>query len=107
MGKYASITRTGRNEDFNLHVKRGFVEGHEHIHKFGYGGIEYVYPTSAGPCLVASTTAVDTGSKITIQGLDEDYNQITNIVTLNGTTTVATSGTFFRVFRAFISNDVS
>lgn len=120
MGKYASITRTGRNEDFNLHVKRGFVEGHEHIHKFGYnstvstterpvwdGAIEYVYPTSAGPCLVVSTTAVDTGSKITVQGLDQDYNQITNIVTLNGTTTVATSGTFFRVFRAFISNDVS
>lgn len=120
MSKYSSITRTGKHEDFNLHVKRGFVEGHDHIHKFGYnptvsvverpvwdGAIEYVYPTSAGPCLVASTTTTDTSSEITVIGLDQDYNEITNIVTLNGTTTVATSGSYIRVFRAFVSNDVS
>jgi hypothetical protein len=38
--------------------------------------------------------------------LDADYNELSNIVTLNATTTVATSGSFIRVNRIFVSNDV-
>ena len=36
MGQYSSITRTGKHEPFGLHVKRGYVQGHEHVHKFGF-----------------------------------------------------------------------
>lgn len=117
MAEFSSITRTGKHEPFGLHVKRGYVQGHEHIHKFGYntsvttsasliwnGGSGYVYPTSAAVLGVVGTSTTD-NSQITIEGLDADYNQLTNIVTLNGTTTVTTSGTYLRAFRAFVSDD--
>ena len=36
MAEFSSITRTGKHEPFGLHVKRGYVQGHEHVHKFGF-----------------------------------------------------------------------
>lgn len=45
-----------------------------------------------------STSASDTGT-LTIEGLDANYNEQTESVTLTGTATVATSSSFLRVFR--------
>jgi len=117
MGQYSSITRTGKDEPFGLHVKRGYVQGHEHVHKFGFntsvttsatlvwnGGGDYTYPNSAAVLGVVGTSTTD-NSQITIQGVDGDYNELSNVVTLNGTTTVTTSGTFLRAYRAFVSDD--
>lgn len=117
MGQYSSITRTGKHEPFELHVKRGYVQGHEHVHKFGYntsvttsatliwnGGGLYPYPTSAAPLGVVGTSTTD-NSEITVIGLDADYNEVSNIVTLNGTTTVTTSASYLRAYRAFVSDD--
>ena len=119
MGEYSSITRTGKHEPFELHVQRGYVQEHKSVSKFGYatsvsgtevavfdGGIEYVYATSAAPMNVYAGSGANTTSKITIEGLDADYNELSNTVTLNATTTVVTSGSFIRVNRMFTSNDV-
>ena len=117
MGEYSSITRTGKDEPFNLHVARGYVQGHTPFFKFGYnpavsstsetiwdGGGIYSYPTSAAPLGVVGTSTTDS-SEITVIGLDADYNEVSNIVTLNGTTTVTTSASYIRAYRAFVSND--
>mgnify|MGYP007073242182 FL=1 len=117
MGEFSSITRTGKHEPFGLHVKRGYVQGHSHVHKFGYnvsvgtsamlvwdGGSDYTYPTSAAQLGVVGTSTTD-NSQITVQGVDADYNYVSNIVTLNGTTTVTTSASYLRAYRAFVSDD--
>lgn len=117
MAEFSSITRTGKHEPFGLHVKRGYVQGHEHVHKFGFntsvttsatlvwnGGGDYTYPTSAAQLGVVGTSTTD-NSQITIEGLDADYNELSNVVTLNGTTTVTTSGSYLRAYRAYVSDD--
>ena len=119
MADYSSITKTGKHEPFELHVQRGYVQEHKSVSKFGYatsvsgtevavfnGGLEYVYATSAAPMNVYAGSGTNTTSKITIEGLDADYNELSNTVTLNATTTVVTSGSFIRVNRMFTSNDV-
>ena len=84
MGQYSSITRTGKHEPFGLHVKRGYVQGHEHVHKFGFntsvttsatliwnGGGDYTYPTSAAQLGVFTkapmTTPLKTAKKAFFQ----------------------------------------
>ena len=116
MGEFSSITRTGKNEPFELHVKRGYVQGHSTENKFGAASVSvvevpvwagnsaYTYPTSAAVLGVVGTSTTD-NSQITVQGVDGDYNFVSNIVTLNGTTTVTTSGTYLRAYRAFVSDD--
>ena len=116
MGEYSSITKTGKHEPFGLHVKRGYVQGHSTVNKFGAatvsvveapiwdGNSNYVYPTSATILGVVGTSTTD-NSQITIEGLDENYNFVSNIVTLNGTTSVGTSATYLRAYRAFVSDD--
>ena len=118
MGKYNSITRTGKQEPFELHVQRGFIEGHFAVQKFGYavsvsssevevwnGGASYIYPTSAGPVTMAATSGTNTSSNIFIQGLDADYNLQQETMTLNATTTVTSANEYIRIFRAFVTND--
>jgi len=120
MGEFSSITRTGKHEPFNLHVQRGYVQGHNTVHKFGFatsvtasevpiwnGGAAYVYPVSAGLVTLAAVSGTNATSNIKIVGLDANYNEIEEEVTLNATTTVTTSSTFIRVYRAYVSNDVN
>lgn len=112
-----SITQVGTSEPFELQVSRGQITGHYRLHKFGFnplinnieetiwdaGGI-YVYPTSAVKMTATSTdSANDEGVQVTIQGLDADYNELSETVTLDGTGVAETNSFFLRVFRAFIS----
>jgi len=114
----SSITRFGKNEPFELQVARGQIENHKTIFKFGFnpdvdgteetiwdaGGL-YAYPSSAVVMTVttaAGSPATDNGVKVTIQGLDEDYNEVSEEVTLAGAGTATTIQTFLRVFRAFV-----
>lgn len=111
-----SISQVGTSEPFELQVARGQIPGHYPIHKFGFnplvneveetiwevGGI-YTYPSSAVKMTATSTDgANDEDVQVTIQGLDADYNQISETVTLNGSGTQETNSFFLRVFRAFI-----
>ena len=121
MSQISSITRVGTSEPFELQVARGQVAWHYPLNKFGYnsaitdteetiwseGGI-YSYITSHATLYVSSSVAADAGAgtgarTLEVQGLDADYNLKTEVVTLNGQTQVALSGTWMRVFRAFVT----
>lgn len=100
-----------------VHIARGGVASVSHINKFGFndqvpttfeviavGSANFTYPTTAGVVTVVSTDANDddgdTGARtVSLEGLDGDYNQITETVTLNGTTNVTSTKSFLRLFR--------
>ena len=106
------------DEAWELNVSRGKVRGASHIIKFGEnldvdgsmetiwdaGGL-YTYLTSAGVLTVTSTdgddAAAGTGARtVTVEGLDANYNQVSETLTVGGG---AGSVEFFRVFRAFVA----
>jgi hypothetical protein len=90
----------------------------DNLHKFGYQGAvatteiavwdlatAYNYISSATALGVSSTSTADTSAgtgarTIQIQGLDANYDEISETVTLNGQTEVSTTQSFLRVFRA-------
>ena len=117
----SSITRQGAFEPFELQVARGQIQGHKTLFKFGnnadingsletiwsQGGL-YAYPASAIAMKVSSSSTDDaaagTGARtIVVSGLDENYNEASETVTLNGQTEVLTTTTFIRVFRAYVA----
>ena len=112
-----SISQVGTTEPFEVQVSRGQIPGHTTLFKYGYnpnivnvnetiwdvGGI-YSYPSSAVKMTATSTDgANDEDVQVVISGLDADYNELTETVTLNGSGTAETGGFFLRVFRAFIT----
>ena len=100
---------------FLLDVARGVIPNSFTVHKFGAnfdidtgstpetiwtaGGL---YPwgefDSAHTIYCKSTSASDT-TTLHVEGLDANYQRLTETVTLTGTTAVATTNTFSRVFR--------
>jgi len=51
----------------------------------------------------ANDAALGTGARtVSVQGLDQNYNEVAETVTLTGQTEVLTTNTFIRVFRAFV-----
>jgi len=104
-------------EEFGLQVARGKVRNASSINKFGFndevpttfeviavGSSNFTYPTTAAVASVVSTDTNDddgdTGARtVSVQGLDGDYNEISETVTLNGTNAVTTTPTFLRIFR--------
>ena len=116
MAQISSITRVGKTEPFELQVARGQISWHDKVHKFGFnplindaeetiwdvGGI-YSYPSTAVKMTATSTDgANDEDVQVNIQGLDADYNEISETVTLNASGTKETNSFFLRVFRASI-----
>lgn len=113
----SSISRFGLTEPFELQVSRGQITGHKRLLKFGYnplineveetvweGGGIYVYPTSALILTATSSAgATDSAVAITVQGLDANYNEISDDVVLSGAGTATTTKQFFRVNRAFVT----
>ena len=106
-----------------LDIARDAISNSKIIHKFGanfdidqasdpetvWSGGE-LYPWSAFAtaqtlyCL--STSASDT-AVLTIQGLDSNYDEQTEAVTLTGTSAVTTTNTFIRVFRMTYEDGVN
>lgn len=117
----SSITRVGTSEPFELQVARGQVAYHSGEHKFGAtptmsinttGSVwdidDTLYPwsalTSASTLTVDRASASDAGKTITIIGLDANYNQISENVTLTNATGNPTTQSFIRVYRAYMYN---
>lgn len=105
------------SESYELAVSKDKVNGHTFNHKFGgnpavgtgafesvwtYGGL---YPWAAlgsGEVIyVKSSSASDTAS-ITIEGLDENRNEVSEVLTLTGTAAVTSTKLFTRVFRMYV-----
>jgi len=104
-----------------LQVSRGLIDGHKRVFKFGYNGVIqnveetiwdvggiYAYPSSAVTMTATSASgATDSGVKVTIQGLDTNYAELSEEVTLNASGTATTTGSFLRVYRAFVSGSTA
>ena len=98
-------------------IARGLIRGASHINKFGFndqipttfeviyvGSTNFTYPTTAGVVTLTSDEGADdiagTGARtVKIQGLDNNYNEISVTVDMDGTGNVVTTQTFLRLFR--------
>jgi len=108
--------------DERMNIARGLLKGVSDIHKFGAvpsmavnttGSVwdvsDTLYPwssfSSASAVTVDRANASDANKVITIVGLDENYEAVTDTCTLTNATGNTTDGgtTFIRVFRAFVS----
>lgn len=115
-----SISQVGTSEPFELQVSRGQITGHYSQYKFGFnpdvddsvetvwaeGGL-YSYLSAASVLKVSSSSTADTSAgtgarTVQLYGLDADYNEINEIVTLNGQTAVNTTNSFLRINRMII-----
>lgn len=104
----------------NIPIANGDVDGYAAIHKFGrnpnlgnapetvwmYGGkYQYLDVGSASTLYAYSANAQDSAAgdgarTVTIQGLDNNFNEIEETVTVGG---AATTLEFLRVYRAFVA----
>jgi hypothetical protein len=114
---YRSITQVGTFEPFDLQVARGQIPGHEAFCQFGINGnVEqayetlwvgsnaYTFPTAAAATTVSSSNAADTalgaGARtVLIDGLNANYERVTEVASLNGQTGVALTNQYLRVNR--------
>ncbi len=64
-------------------------------------GGDYVYPSSALVMSVVSSSALDT-MDVLIVGLDADHTEISETVTLTGTSSITTTSSFYRINSAII-----
>jgi hypothetical protein len=118
---YPSITTEGRHEDFALQVSRGQIPGHRNVTVFGFNpdvdtteatvwphtGL-IPHPATATAMKVSSSNAADTSAgtgarSVLIQGLDADYNEISEVVALNGQTAVMTTKNYLRINYASVA----
>jgi hypothetical protein len=111
----SSVSRLGKYEPFNLQVSRRQVTMHEPAYVWGYSTLigatllpvwdvnqAKPYLTTAAVMKVSSGSADDdsagTGARtVLVSGLDQSYDSISEIVTLDGQTEVATTKAFLRV----------
>jgi hypothetical protein len=103
----------------NINIARGLIRGASVVHKFGrnpniggapetiwmHGGT-YTYLTSVSTVYVSGADAQDsaagTGARtVTVQGLDADYNEIEETLTVDG---AVSTKSFLRVYRAFVAS---
>jgi hypothetical protein len=116
-----SITQSGRYEPFELQVARGQISWHIPITVFGFnpdvdtteetvwpGGGIISHPSAALQWKVSSSNANDTSAgtgarTVVINGLDANYNQVTETVTLNGQTEVLTTNSLLRINSAYVA----
>lgn len=104
-----------------IQISAGRVKDTSHINKFGYNtavGTSYEtvtdlgtnnLPTSAAVVSIVSASTADTSAgtgarTVEIQGLDANYVEQTETVTMNGQSAVTTTATFIRVFRMRVTS---
>ena len=100
----------GNLTDQNLQVSRGLIRGSVARNIFGYQtsvttsfipawefASVYAYPGSAITMTVTSASGSDDGKTLLILGLDENYTEISDVVTINGAGDINTNIPFFRI----------
>jgi len=119
-----AFSHSVRADDFTLDVSRGVIDGYSSVHKFGRneavssveediwsaGGI-YAFPTAAEAIRVraggdTADSARGSGARaVMIVGLDQNWTEISEAVTLAGSRAGAPTQTrFIRVFRAYVTD---
>lgn len=116
-----NVARNSFLDSTEFQIAREKIPNARHLFKFGYnsaiinanetiwdaGGI-YTYPSSASQLTLTSTNAADAGLTVKVFGLDENWVEINETVTLDATdpsaTGVTTTNTYIRVFRMYNNN---
>jgi len=110
-----------RLPNYGLGVAKGQFDDITHIHKFGAvpamsqnqtGTIwdvnDTTYPWSAfdtaGTLSIPAVNASDNGKSIVLVGLDNDYLELTETVTVSSSAATTTTQSFKRIFRAYVTN---
>jgi len=117
----SSVTRQGAYEPFELQVSRGQIQGHRNVTVFGFNpDVDttqvsvwplpslITFPASAIQMTVSSTSANDTAAgtgarTVVVQGLDANYNEVTETVTMNGQTAVTMTTAMLRINYAYVA----
>jgi hypothetical protein len=117
---YPSISLERRSEDFALQTARGQIQGHSAFCQFGIntavgtsnetvwiGSNTYTFPSSASVLKISSSSASDTSAgtgarTVQIQGLDANYEAVSETVSLNGQTAVNTTNNYLRVNKMIV-----
>jgi len=116
-----SITQVGKYEPFELQVARGQVTGHSLQNIFGYQAAltttlypvwenlsAYTYPASATTMLLYSSSPSDTNVSVLINGLDANFNPISETLVLtNGATGVTTVNSYLRINGMILASGVA
>lgn len=113
------------DRDFLIQVQAGNVAGHSMVHKFGRnfsvpnGSWEFVnllrftgWPLSAATTVRvkaggnAADTAAGAGAReITVQGIDDSFNEVSEaLATAGASASAATTTSFWRIHRAWVSS---
>ena len=118
-----SITKNGKHEPFELQVGRGLITNHQPVEIFGYStqvgntalgpcwegltqsGGAYVYPSSAVQMTLVSSTT-DT-NPVLVMGLDSNFNILSEVIYLNGTTNVTTVNSYYRINGLYITSGIN
>jgi len=112
-----SISQLGGSEPFELQLSRGQIPGHSFRHVIGEvpsmsnnqsGSLwdvnDTLYPWSAfdtpGTLSVTRASTEDADKNVIINGLDADFNEITETVVLTAASGNTTTNTFARVYTA-------
>jgi hypothetical protein len=120
-GKVSSVTQRGLYEPFELQVSRGQIAFHRNVTVFGFNpDVDatqvsvwplpslITFPASAIQMTVSSTSANDTSNgtgarTVVVQGLDANYNEVTETVTMDGQTAVTMTASLLRVNYAYVA----
>ena len=117
----SSITRMGLYEPFHLQVARGQITFHEAFCQFGINtnvatsnetvwigssGV-YAFPTVAAVMKISSSSndddAAGTGARtVLVDGLNANYERVTEVVSLDGQTQVDTTNSYIRVNKMIV-----
>lgn len=115
----SSITRQGAYEPFELQVSRGQIQGHRAIFRSAYSTLitaaqnyavwnradNYSFPSVASTMTLSSSATGDTTQSVLISGLNANYAEISEVLTLNGQTPVTSTKSFFRVNDMLVLTD--
>jgi len=101
----------GKTEPYEIQVAAGVIPNARSIFRSAYSNVlaspntymvwnlarSYTFPASASTMTVSSSSASDTAQTVLVQGLDTNYNEISEVVALNGQTGVSTVRSYKRI----------
>ena len=107
-----SFGKDGYNLSTNLGIARGDFKHLSHINKFGFnsavgstfetiwdGSNVYSYPATSGTVQITSDDTDDNGGTVQVVGLDENYSDVSETLTIGGDRGTTN---FIRVFRMIL-----
>lgn len=101
----------GTIEPFQLQVSRGQITGHRAVFQSGFSSFvtsgqnyavwnraaNYTFPSSASVMTLSSSSTGDVGQSVLINGLDANYNEISEVLVLNGQNAVTSTKSYLRI----------